>query len=92
MKQIDRRKAIEQLYNSAGRIFFVEFMKKDGSLRRMTARLGVKKGINGKGMRYDPSAYGLLPVFDMDKSDWRMINLNTLKQLHLNHGKFQVMS
>ena len=91
MKRIDRRKAIRALYNSVGRIFFVEFTKKDGSLRRMTARLGVKKGVTGKGMRYDPTAYGLLPVFDMDKAQWRMINLNTLKQLHLNHEKLAVL-
>ena len=91
MKRISKRKAIERLYSTAGRIFFVEFIKKDGSLRRMTARLGVKKGINGKGMRYDPAAYGLLPVFDMDKSNWRMINLNTLQRIHLNHQKFAVL-
>ena len=92
MKRITKRKAIERLYSSAGRIFFVEFIKKDGSLRRMTARLGVKKGINGKGMRYDPASYGLLPVFDMDIQQWRMINLNTLQRIHSNHGKFQVVS
>ena len=68
MKRISRKKALEKLYESAGRIFYAEFVKKDGSLRRMTARLGVHKGITGKGMRYDPLERGLLPVFDMDKS------------------------
>ena len=91
MKRIDRRKAIERLYSTAGRIFFVEFIKKDGSLRKMTARLGVHKGVNGRGMRYDPVAYGLLPVFDMDKSAWRMINLNTLQRVSLNHQKLAVL-
>ena len=91
MKRIDRRKAIKALYNSAGRIFFVEFVKKDGSLPKMTARLGVHKGVTGKGMRYDPAAYSLLPVFDMDKAQWRMINLNTLKRLHLDHKKLTVL-
>ena len=91
MKRISRRKAIKALYNSAGKIFYAEFIKKDGSLRRMTARLGVHKGINGKGMRYNPAAYGLLPVFDMNRTAWRMINLNALKQLHLNHEKLTVL-
>ena len=91
MKWINRRKAIKALYNSAGKIFYAEFIKKDGGLRRMTARLGVRKGVTGKGMRYDPAAYGLLPVYDMDKAQWRMINLNTLKRLHLNHQKFAVL-
>ena len=91
MKRISKHKAIKALYNSAGKIFYAEFIKKDGSLRRMTARLGVRKGVTGKGMRYDPAAYGLLPVYDMDKAQWRMINLNTLKRLHLNHEKLVVL-
>ena len=91
MRHISKRKAIERLYSSAGHTFYAESVKKDGSLRRMTARLGVHKGITGKGMRYDPAAYGLLPVFDMDKAQWRMINLNTLQRIHLNHQKFAVL-
>ena len=91
MKRISKRKAIEQLYATAGRIFYAEFIKKDGSLRKITARLGVRKSVTGKGMRYDPAAYGLLPVYDMDKAQWRMINLNTLKRLHLNHQKFAIL-
>ena len=53
IKRISKRKAIKALYNSAGRIFYAEFIKKDGSLRKMTARLGVHKGVTGKGMHYD---------------------------------------
>ena len=90
MRKVSKRQAIKSLYATAGRIFFVEFVKKDGSLRRMTARLGVKKGITGKGMRYDPAAYGLLPVYDMDLSAWRMINLGTLKRLSFDHRRFVI--
>ena len=90
MKRISRKKALEKLYESAGRIFYAEFVKKDGSLRRMTARLGVRKGVTGKGMRYNPLERGLLPVFDMDKSDWRMVNLNTLQRLSVDHERYLV--
>ena len=90
MKRISRKKALEKLYESAGRIFYAEFVKKDGSLRRMTARLGVRKGVTGKGMRYNPLERGLLPVFDMDRADWRMVNLNTLQRLSLDHERYLV--
>jgi len=90
MKRISRKKALEKLYESAGRIFYAEFVKKDGSLRRMTARLGVRKGVTGKGMRYDPLERGLLPVFDMDRADWRMVNLNTLQRLSVDHERYIV--
>ena len=90
MKRISRKKALEKLYESAGRIFYAEFVKKDGSLRRMTARLGVHKGVTGKGMRYNPLERGLLPVFDMDRADWRMVNLNTLQRLSVDHERYLV--
>jgi hypothetical protein len=44
----------------------------------MTARLGVKKGINGKGMNYDPNEKDLMVVWDAQKNDYRMVNLSTI--------------
>lgn len=64
-------------------IFSVDFTKKDGSARTMTCRLGVKKGTNGRGLNFDPVDKGLLPVWDMQKSGFRMINLNTLTELRI---------
>lgn len=61
-----------------GKYFSVVFTKKDGSTRRMTARLGVKKGVNGKGMSYDPNERDLMVVWDAQKNDYRMVNLATI--------------
>ena len=91
MKRISRKEALEKLYASNGRIFHVIFTKKNGEVRRMTARLGVHKGVIGKGMRYDPLERGLLPVFDMDRADWRMVNLKTLRRLSVDHERYQVI-
>jgi hypothetical protein len=44
----------------------------------MVCRFGVKKHVNGKGLKYDPLERGLLPVWDSEKLDYRMLNLNTL--------------
>jgi hypothetical protein len=62
-------------------IFSVEFVKKDGTLRRMKARLGVSKGVTGEGLKFDPESRGLLPVYEIDKGQFRMININTIKRL-----------
>jgi pyruvate/2-oxoglutarate/acetoin dehydrogenase E1 component len=61
-----------------GKTFTVEFIKKDGSNRVMNARLGVKKGTTGTGMAYKPTDRGLLPVYDMQKRAFRMINFDTI--------------
>jgi hypothetical protein len=74
---------LAQIQKAENTIFSVVFTKKDGSIRKMVARLNVKKGVNGKGMAYNPIEKGLLPVFDMEKRGFRMINLNTVTELKI---------
>lgn len=63
------------------KIFTVTFIKKDGSIRVMNARRGVKKGVKGVGMSYDPFSKNLIPVFDMQKESFRMINAETILEI-----------
>lgn len=63
------------------KIFTVTFIKKDGTVRVMNARRGVKKGVKGVGMSYDPFSKGLIPVFDMQKDAFRMINAATILEI-----------
>lgn len=83
METITRNKAIELVNSSKGRFFTITFIKKDKSERRMTARTGVKKGVNGQGMKYNPSDYGMKSVYDMAKLEWRMINFKTATRLKI---------
>lgn len=93
VKLIDRVNAIFKLLDGAntGKIFFVEYKKKDGSIRRMTARKGVSKGVTGKGMAYRPLGKGYMTVFDMDKGEFRLVNLNTVLQFSVNGEKYRVL-
>jgi hypothetical protein len=68
----------DKILATNGRFFSVSFIKKDGSERKMTARLGVKKDIKGVGMKYDPLERNLIVVFDIHKKAYRMINLSTI--------------
>lgn len=68
----------EQILATNGRFFSVSFVKKDGTTRKMTARLGVKKNIKGVGLKFDPSEKNLIVVFDVHKKAYRMINLLTI--------------
>lgn len=71
---------LEQIKKTNGKIFSVTFVKKDGTIRKMTARLGVKKDIKGVGLSFNPTAKQLVVVFDMQKRAYRMINLQTIIQ------------
>jgi hypothetical protein len=70
------------LRENPGSIFSIQFEKRDGSLRNMTARTGVWKGpggdasnprVTGEGMKYSPEDYNLRTVFDMQKGQYRHI-------------------
>jgi len=76
---------MEAIKKTNGKIFSVTFVKKDGSIRKMTARLGVKKDIKGIGLKFNPEERGLIVVFDMHKKAYRMINLSTI--LSFTHEK-----
>ena len=44
----------------------------------------VKKHLKGGELKYDAKARNLLPVFDMQKKEYRMINISTLTKLKIN--------
>jgi hypothetical protein len=69
---------------AGSQIFSVKFIKKDGTLREMVCRLGVKKHLKGGELAYDAKSMGYLPVFDMQKEDYRMINTNTIVEIKIN--------
>jgi len=78
------REYYRQLVNSSeGKIFSVEFVKKNGELRKMNARISVKKGVNGKGLKYNPFERGYLVVYDMGSDGFRTINIDTIKDISL---------
>lgn len=81
------QKLIELTKN--GNIFSVQFVKKDGTLRYMVCRLGVKKYLKGGELKFDAKSRGLLPVFDMQKQAYRMINTNTLVSAKINGEKYE---
>ena len=83
--------AVEMINKSKGRIFTAKFTKKNGKVRTMNCRIGVSKGVNGKGMSYNPSLKGLKPVFDMKANEWRSINLETISELNIGKEKYIVV-
>ncbi len=81
------QRVLDLINSTNGKIFACEFVKKDKTLRHMVCRTGVRKGVNGRGMSYDPIKKGLKPIYDMQKKDWRMINLETTFALKISGEK-----
>ena len=60
---ITTSEAEELIRNSGGKIFSATFIKRStGSLRRMTGRVGVSKGVTGAGSNYNAKDHDLIRV------------------------------
>ncbi|MCM8832451.1 MAG: hypothetical protein NC816_00785 [Candidatus Omnitrophica bacterium] len=77
-------KQVRELVNSfEDKEFVCIFRKRSGAkeLRKMICKLGVTEGVKGIGMSYDPKKYDLLNVYDVEKKEFRMVNLRTIMQI-----------
>ena len=85
------RNLVDQLLveTSNKRIFSVTFVKKDGSIRKMNAMRGVRKGVKGVGHSFNPSEKSLLTVYDMKLKEFRFVNLNGVISFSANKKRFE---
>jgi hypothetical protein len=87
---INQSEAAQLIRDTKGKFFTVTFTKKDGTTRVMNARLGVKAYLKGGELPYDPIAKGLIPVFDIPKRAYRMVNINTISKLKIGNNSYNV--
>lgn len=72
------RAAIE---STQGKFFTVTFKKKDGSLRTMNARIGVKKHLKG-GVSTTAHIDKYITVYEGAQASYKNINLETVEELN----------
>ena len=89
--EITLDQAKQMILDTKGGFFTVTFIKKDGTPRVMNARLGVKKHLKGGELKYDAKAMGYIPVFDMQKREYRMVNSGTILSLNIGKKKYEVI-
>ena len=70
--------------STKGRFFSAEFIKANGSKRKIVARIGCHKSVKGIGRKFQKN--NLVTVFDAQAKEYRMINVDTM--LTFNCGNF----
>jgi hypothetical protein len=68
------------------KLFSVTFVKKDGSLRTLTGRLGVSHG-KTKGLPTTAAIQKYLVVYDMREKGYRNVNVETVKSVSMGGMK-----
>lgn len=81
---MEKKVEVIKTFVGKNKIFTATFIKKDGSTRVMNCQLGVKKYLKGGEQSFNPIEKNLLTVFDMQKKEYRMINISTLVTLKAN--------
>jgi hypothetical protein len=83
---MNKVETIKQIINEGGgHICSVVFVKKStGKVRHMVFRKGVSKGVNGRGLKYNPSSVGNMVVYDMGADGFRTIKLDNVQSLKVN--------
>jgi len=74
---------LKQLKQTGG-IFNVQFYKLNGERRSINARFGVRKGVNGKGLKYNPTDYDNIIVYSMKDNGFRTVNLDRVARIKFN--------
>ena len=90
MKTINKTTAKELIKESKGKIFSTTFVKKDNTIRTLTSRTGKQYTPTGKAAPYKAEEFNMMPLYDMRKKAFRMLNLNTLLTLSINKEKYLV--
>lgn len=74
-----------------GAFFTVEFIKKDGSLRKMNCRTGVYKYLTPNPTRQKPvMPKNMITVFDIHAKGYRHINTDTTLKIIADHVIYEV--
>lgn len=84
------REAYFLLRNSKGKFFRVTFDKKNGMVRDLVGRIGVRKGTSGIGMAYNPAEHNNLIVWDAAIQDYRTVRSDAIVGFRLNGKTYKV--
>ena len=78
------------MYKTNGKFFSAVFRKKNGERRLMNCRTNVGKYVKGVGLKFKPQDKGLMTVFDLQKGQYRFINLMTLERIKIRGVIYKV--
>ena len=81
-------KVLSRRLLSTGRFVTVKFIKKDGSIRTINGRTGVKKHLNGGYNYNDTNKY--LTIYDVVEKGYRNINYDTIMSINCDRIHLEV--
>ena len=78
LRNFNKKMNIIKKVSQNGKIFSVEFIKKNGDVRKMTVRKGVTKFLRGGGYNTVSHLPQYMTLFSINDNGYRNLNLHTL--------------
>ena len=91
MRRLNRWKVESIIKNTNGKIFSARFIKKDGKIRDIVCRLETEKSKVGTGVSPEKLDNPYVCVYDMQKEDYRLINLQTVRTVKTGGEEYLVV-
>jgi hypothetical protein len=66
-------------------------VRTNGKLRRFICRGGVKQGVTGAGLKFDPAKKDLLGIWDVPAHGHRFIDLLSIKEVRITGTRYIVV-
>lgn len=90
-QKIHRTRLESFLHSTHGRFITVTFVKVDGSVRVLTGRFGVRRGLKGGVNKATTHDKPYITIWDARKSAYRSINLLTVLTIHAQRVHYEVI-
>lgn len=88
---VTHEQAAALIRGTKGKFFTAIFIKRsNGQRRTMNCRLGVKAYLRKGVLPYNPNDKGLIPCFDIQKRQYRMIPIDGLEEIKIDNYVFKV--
>lgn len=91
METLHRVHAESFLRGLSGKVFSVIFTKKNGEVRKMVGRLGVRRYVKGGTNPAADRKYPYIIVYDFQKRGYRTVNLDTLEEIRTGGRIYRVI-
>ena len=79
------------LHKQVGRFVGVDFIKKDGSARKLNGRLGVVKHLKGGDNMTESESRPYLVIYDVKTPGYRAVNLATVSAVRALNTRYTVI-
>jgi len=85
---VNREQLLKEL--EGGTFARITFVKKNGEIRKLVGRLGVRSKLRGGDKAYSDADKNIVTIFDTQKGEYRSVKVDKILEVAANGKRFKV--